>query len=63
MYATGSRLSDLRRLVRQYGRNPESVFPTGVHFKGLPYGPDVNFPVSFDEENNPNFDGCFDREA
>lgn len=63
LYATGSRLSDLRRLVRQYGRNTESVFPTGVHFKGLTYGPDVNFPVPFDEENNPNFDGCLSRET
>ncbi len=27
--ATGSRLGDLRRLILQYGRTSESVFPTG----------------------------------
>jgi hypothetical protein len=25
------------------------------------YGPDVNFPVPFDEQNNPNFVQCVDR--
>jgi SusD family len=63
LYSTGHRLSDLRRLVRQYGRGSETVFPTGAYFKGGVYGPDVNFPVPFNEENNPNFDQCIDRSA
>lgn len=63
MYATGHRLGDMRRLIRQYGRNPEAVFPTGLHFKGDSYGTDVNVPVPFNERNNPNFTGCFDRDA
>jgi hypothetical protein len=61
LFATGHRLSDLRRLVRQYGRGSETVFPTGAYFKGGSYGADVNIPVPFDEQNNPNFTGCFDR--
>jgi hypothetical protein len=27
------------------------------------YGPDVNFPIPFDEQNNPNFTQCLDRNA
>ena len=61
LFSTGHRLGDLRRLIRQYGRNSESVFPTGVWFKGGTYGTDVNFPVPFSENNNPNFTGCLDR--
>jgi starch-binding outer membrane protein, SusD/RagB family len=30
LYLTGQRLADLRRLIRQYGRGPETVFPTGA---------------------------------
>jgi hypothetical protein len=63
LYLTAHRLGDLRRLVRQYNRNPESVFPTGAFFKGNTYGPDVNFPVPDVEKNNPNFHGCLDRNA
>lgn len=84
LYLTGQRLSDMRRLVRQYGRDAESVFPTGVYTRlqfapatgngsladddlvprelGT-YGTDVNLPVPFDEQNNPNFDQCLDRAA
>ncbi len=56
MYSTSHRLGDLRRLIRQYGRNSEAVFPTGAFFKGGNYGEDVNFPVPVDEENNESFD-------
>jgi hypothetical protein len=63
LYLTAHRLGDLRRLVRQYSRNSESVFPTGTFFKGGSYGPDVNMPVPQVEENNPNFHGCLDRKA
>jgi len=65
MYLTGHRLGDLRRLVRQYGRDAESVFPTGEQQVPLsgPYGTDVNFPVPAQEKNNPKFTGCLDRKA
>ncbi len=68
LYATGHRLGDMRRLIRQYGRPPETVFPIGDWFKGgLTYGTDVNLPLPRREQNNPNLpdtpDGCLDREA
>ena len=64
LYATGHRLGDMRRLIRQYGRDAETVFPTGDYFKGgLTYGTDVNLPLPRREENNPNVEGCLDRNA
>lgn len=62
-FARGQRLGDARRLVRQYGRASTNVFPEGVHFKSGNFGSDVNLPVVTDEENNPNFKGCLDRNA
>jgi starch-binding outer membrane protein, SusD/RagB family len=62
-FTRGQRLGDLRRLIRQYGRTPETTFPEGVHYRGGTYGPDVNLPVPFAETNNPNFQGCLDRDA
>ena len=61
LFVTGHRLSDLRRLVRQYGLAVETVFPTGTYMKGGTYGTDVNIPVPTDEQNNPSFKGCIDR--
>jgi hypothetical protein len=62
LFSTGHRLGDMRRLIRQYGRNIEDVFPTGAYFKvGSNYGTEVNFPIPDDEENNANWDKCFDR--
>lgn len=55
LWLTSHRLGDLRRLIRQYGRNAESVFPTGPYFKGGLYGTDVNLPVPFSEKNNPQY--------
>ena len=61
LYATGHRLSDMRRLVRQYNRPVDTVFPNGAYHKGGSYGVDVNLPIPIEEQNNPNFSGCFDR--
>jgi hypothetical protein len=62
LFATGHRLGDMRRLVRQYGRDANAVFPTGDYFKGgLSYGQDVNLPLPLRETNNPNVEGCLDR--
>ena len=65
LWLTGHRLSDLRRLVRQYGRAANSVFPTGQTIQGQPYGSDMNFPIPFQERNNPNATNgqCIDRNA
>ena len=63
-FSRGQRLPDLRRLVRQYGRAESAVFPTGTFFKtAQPYGTDVNFPITRDELNNPDFQSCLDRKA
>ena len=56
LYMTGHRLSDLRRLVRQYTLNPDSVFPTGTYLRGGSYGTLVAFPVPASEDRNPHFD-------
>lgn len=60
-FGRGQRLSDLRRLVRQYGRDPNKTFPAGQHYKGVVYGTDVAFPVPDVERVNPQFTGCIDR--
>jgi starch-binding outer membrane protein, SusD/RagB family len=57
LYLTSHRLPDLRRLSRStsnggYGRDPETVFPTGLWFRGGAYGTDVNFPIPIEELSN-----------
>jgi starch-binding outer membrane protein, SusD/RagB family len=71
LYLTAHRLPDLRRLSRAtasdgYGRDPETVFPTGAWYRGGVYGPDVNFPIPIEELNNTKVPGpapntCLDR--
>ncbi len=61
MYTTAHRLGDMRRLIRQYGRSTESVFPTGAYFKGGSYGTDVTLVPSQQETNNPNWTACTDK--
>lgn len=65
LWLTGHRLGDLRRMVRLYGFQANQVFPTGQTIFGAPYGNDVNFPVPFQEQNNPEFANgqCIDRNA
>src|SRR2546423_3092341 len=55
LYLTSHRLGDLRRLIRQYGRPVNAVFPNGLYFKGGTYGTDVNVPVPQQEQNNPKY--------
>jgi hypothetical protein len=63
LYGTGTRLGDLRRLIRQYGRDQSAVFPTGPYANGLNpllpapipnYGTDVSLtlPTSFGLTSN-----------
>ena len=58
-------IGDLRRLIRQYGRSADTVFPVGPWAKGGNYGGDVNIPVPQAEQNNPNVSAntCIDRNA
>jgi starch-binding outer membrane protein, SusD/RagB family len=60
LFLTSHRLGDLRRLIRQYGRGAETVFPTGNYIQGSVYDKDVNLPVPFEEGNNPSYTaaGC-----
>jgi starch-binding outer membrane protein, SusD/RagB family len=61
MFGTGHRLGDMRRLMRQYGRTENQVYPIGTWFKGGNFGDAIQMPVPFDEQNNPNFVQCTDR--
>ena len=66
-FERGWRMNDLRRLVRQYGRTQDKVFPSGIFIRnGTPtgnYGSQVAFPVPDAEMYNPNFHGCLDTKA
>jgi hypothetical protein len=61
MYLTAHRLGDMRRLVRQYTRGRETVYPTGAYFKGGVYGTDAVMIPSQAEQNNPDYPGCTDK--
>jgi hypothetical protein len=64
LYLTGHRQGDLRRLMRNYGRPQDHVYPTGPYFGLDPfYGDDVNLPIPNTERLNPHFNGCLDRGA
>jgi hypothetical protein len=66
-FERGYRMGDLRRLVRQYGRSPDQVFPSGTFARNTvpsgPYGTEVAFPVPDVEKTNPLFTGCLDDKA
>jgi starch-binding outer membrane protein, SusD/RagB family len=63
LFETGHRLGDLRRLVRQYGLSPNSVYPTGPYLGGpASYGTSVVYPVGGDSYN-PNYHGCINTNA
>lgn len=69
LYGTGRRFGDMRRLVRQYHRPPEAVFPTGNHATVAPpysaYGDQlVPDPPLTEQTTNPYFkDGCINHDA
>jgi hypothetical protein len=62
-YLEGRRLHDFRRLVRQYGKDPYEVYPTGTYTRGGAattfYGSAYVFTPDFAEfENNYRYKGC-----
>lgn len=79
LYGTGSRLSDLRRQVRQYGKAVNAVYPNGpyagANMPGLPsplpsYGSDVTLTLptgagasSGITTPNTNYRGCLNTNA
>lgn len=65
LYGLGTRLGDMRRLVRQYSRAINAVYPTGPYESATNshvanYGNDVDLslPVTPSEVTNPNYQGC-----
>jgi len=66
LYLTGHRQGDLRRLVRQYKRREDQVYPTGRWgpLALTSYGTDVNLPVPAQEQlTNTLYTGCINRDA
>jgi hypothetical protein len=63
LFGTGHRLGDLRRLVRHYGRDAESVFPTGdYHLNNGKYdaATSLGFAITGEEQANTGVIGCTD---
>lgn len=60
LFLTGRRLADLRRLVSFYGRQAETVFPTGPYPLGGQYGTatSIVFPTELETPHNPAVTGC-----
>lgn len=62
LFLTGHRQGDLRRIIRQYGRRQEDVFPVGIYPGGQgAYGADVTQAIPPAERLNPLFTGCINR--
>jgi len=62
-FLTAKRMGDLRRLVRQYGRPQDKVFPSGLYKDGSPVGSEVNLTTPLSEGANIKYTGCIDRSA
>jgi hypothetical protein len=73
LFLTSHRVGDMRRLIWQYNRDAETVFPKGPYEPdntskaGTNYGTDVNLPIPSEESNNPVFlkgpNACINRVA
>jgi hypothetical protein len=65
LFLTGQRQGDMRRLIRQYGRTPDSVYPHGTYPGAVSsYGTAVTAPIPAKERAyNPKFTGCRSRGA
>jgi hypothetical protein len=66
LYATGTRQGDLRRLVRQYHRDKNTLYPRGAYPGVGDYGDYIDAPIpmsgSYSESPNPYFHGCLSRD-
>jgi hypothetical protein len=68
LFGTGHRLGDMRRLIRDYARPSESVFPTGTYYPGgftqrPPQGvyglaTSIPFPSELEKPYSPAVTGC-----
>ncbi len=65
-FGTGTRMTELRRLVREYSRPVNTVFPSGNYLQGQytnypTYGNDLSFSLPITQVytiNNPYYKGC-----
>lgn len=66
LFMSGNRLPDMRRLVREYSRDRETVFPSGSYEHSVTavggYGTDINIPIPTTETRNRLFKGCLNRD-
>jgi hypothetical protein len=66
LFLTGHRQGDLRRLVRVYQWPQATVYPTGPYPLGelRAYGTYTNLPYpNIEQSMNPQYKGCFNRDA
>jgi len=65
LYLTGHRQGDLRRLIREYHRDQNAVYPSGTYPGGSgSYGAEVVVPVpQSEQELNTKYTGCVDHRA
>lgn len=66
LYLTAHRQGDLRRLVRQYIRHPDAVYPAGSSYEGGngAYGSEIVAPVPVSEQElNYKYTGCLHHDA
>jgi hypothetical protein len=65
LFLTGHRQGDMRRLIRQYQRDANAVYPIGQYQGGNgTYGSAVTAPIPASERAyNPKFTGCLNRGA
>jgi hypothetical protein len=62
LYATGTRQGDLRRLVRRYQLDKESLYPHGSYQGVGDYSNNIDAPIPDAELYNPLFHGCLSRD-
>lgn len=67
-YLTGTRLGDMRRMVRQYGRSPYDVYPSGIYSQQTSlggsysqYGEAYVFSPPENEFMNYQYSGCINK--
>jgi hypothetical protein len=67
LFGTGHREGDLRRLIRQYGRNVTTVYPIGTSTSIAPpinsYSTLVVVDPPNSEQSNPYYKGCLNHDA
>jgi len=64
LYLTGHRLGDMRRLVKIYGRDPQTIYPIGAHPMGGTYGNEtaIGFNYLFEGQYNSKISsGCISQ--